>query len=82
MRMKKIFNSLPKDIRNTTKVTVEKFKNQLNIFLCKIPDQPNIPGYRKPAQSNSVADQMLYMDEHQIGGEDIVALSSQSGLGA
>ena len=77
-RTMKSFNSLPKKIRNITGLSTENFKYQLDRFISNVPDQPNIPGYKKPALSNSICDQMKYM-ECQIGGELVVAKSSKSG---
>lgn len=76
-RMKKSFNSLPKELRNVTGVTADNFKNQLDRYISKIPDQPNVPGYRKPSQTNSIGDQKSYIEEIkcQVGGELVVATS-------
>ena len=41
----KIFNSLPKSIRNLTKISVEEFKLSLDKFLQTLPDEPKLPGY-------------------------------------
>ena len=38
----KLFNCLPKYLRNRSKVTKEEFKEELDQFLGKIPDQPKI----------------------------------------
>ena len=38
----RLFNSIPKEVRNMTKVSVEEFKVKLDKFLEKIPDQPNV----------------------------------------
>ena len=35
---------------------VESFKNDLDGFLAKIPDQPTIPGLSRAANSNSLTD--------------------------
>ena len=54
----KTFNALPKYIRDTTKCTTEAFKTQLDNFLKRIPDEPQIIGmtqYRR-AESNSIMD--------------------------
>ena len=40
----RLFNSLPKEIRNLTKISVEDFKEQLDMFLSAIPDEPKVPG--------------------------------------
>ena len=56
----KLFNSLPKSIRNITGVSVDTFKKHLDKFLSQIPDQPGIPGYagQRAAATNSLADQI------------------------
>ena len=38
----RIFNSLPLALRNMRKCPVEDFKEQLDQYLCSIPDQPKI----------------------------------------
>ena len=54
----RLFNILPKTIRNTTSCNVEKFKQTLNKFLCQIPDEPLITGYTKfrCTNTNSIID--------------------------
>ena len=57
----KLFNSIPKEIRNATNCNVDSFKSQLDDFLKSVPDEPQIPGmtrYRR-ADSNSIVDMML-----------------------
>ena len=65
-RMKVLFNCLPKNIRNLSAITTDTFKNHLDRLLQRIPDDPNIPGYRKymAAASNSIVDQIQYQDSH------------------
>ena len=54
----KLFNCLPREIRNTTCCKVETFKAALDRFLKCIPDEPQIPGYtaHRRADSNSLLD--------------------------
>ena len=54
----KLFNSMPKSIRDMKNVTVEKFKNSLDRHLSSIPDEPQIHGYTgcRRADSNSILD--------------------------
>ena len=40
----KLFNSLPKGIRNMKKFTEDEFKEKLDEYLQKLPDQPKIDG--------------------------------------
>ena len=49
----KLFNSLPKQIRNITKCTKEFFKHKLDSFLAEIPDEPQVTGYTAHRQANS-----------------------------
>ena len=39
-----LFNCLPKEIRNLTKVGVQEFKEHLDCFLSSLPDEPKIGG--------------------------------------
>ena len=58
IRGPRLFNSLPKHIRNLRGISVNQFKAQLDRYLATIPDEPLIPGYtqfRKVA-SNSLLD--------------------------
>ena len=41
----RLFNSLPKSIRNLTKIGIEDFKLKLDKYLEAIPDEPKIPNY-------------------------------------
>ena len=59
-----LFNSLPKNIKNITKVSVEEFKAHLDKYLEKIPDEPSVDGLTPAAcnaftaaPSNSILDQ-------------------------
>ena len=61
----KLFNSLPANIRNMTKCTVDEFKMKLDQFLTKLPDEPKIGGLVPGAcdqltstPSNSIPDQI------------------------
>ena len=52
----RIFNSLPKHLRNFTGGTVDNFKHRLDVYLQNIPDEPLIPGYTafRTVNSNSI----------------------------
>ena len=39
-----LFNSLPKEIRDKSKCSLTDFKELLDNYLSRIPDEPNIPG--------------------------------------
>ena len=60
----RLFNSLPKHIRNLTKVSTDEFKESLDQYLQLLPDEPKLPGYIPSAcnqvnanPSNSIIDQ-------------------------
>ena len=58
IRGPRLFNSLPKHLRNLRGISVYQFKAHLDRYLATIPDEPLIPGYtqfRKVA-SNSLLD--------------------------
>ena len=55
----KLFNALPKSIRDTTKVSVEEFKVKLDKFLQKIPDEPNVDGLTLAACNQSKSEEFL-----------------------
>jgi hypothetical protein len=57
-----LFNSIPAEIRNRTKITVDTFKRHLDAFLATIPDEPQIPGYTKyrRADTNSLIDMVKF----------------------
>ena len=67
----RLFNSLPKDIREMTGCTIEAFKRSLDKFLQRLPDEPPIPHGPAPrgARSNSIPDQLQYIRmEERCGG--------------
>ena len=43
--MERLFNHLPAEIANLIGVTTETFKKHLDVWLMKIPDQPEIDDY-------------------------------------
>ena len=54
----KLFNIIPKEIRDMTGDNADLFKCRLNTWLASIPDQPTIPGRQRAASSNSLLDQV------------------------
>ena len=54
----KLFNILPKSLRNEDSGDFLLFKNHLDIFLSQIPDQPTVAGLGRAAQTNSLIDQV------------------------
>ena len=60
----RLFNVLPKEIRNITAVSTESFKGKLDKFLASVPDEPILPEYSKyrRANSNSLIDMIDIYD--------------------
>ena len=56
----KLFNCLPKDIRELD-VSLETFKSHLDRFLARIPDKPCLPHYHQGASTNSIIKQLEAM---------------------
>ena len=54
----KVFNLLPKYLRNEDSGDFLLFKNHLDIFLATVPDQPTATGLARAAASNSLLDQI------------------------
>ena len=57
VRGARLFNLIPRELRDTFTVSVEQFKAGLDPWLENIPDQPTIPGRVRAAASNSLIDQ-------------------------
>ena len=57
----KIFNLLPRNIRDTEALKTEPFKRILDKYLRDVPDQPTISERRRPALTNSLLDQIPMM---------------------
>ena len=58
IRSVKLFNALPRSIRDLSGCSIEKFKGQLDRFLLELPDATLIPGYTASslAGRNSIVD--------------------------
>ena len=41
----RLFNSLPKKLRNMTRIPLDDFKSSLDHYLETLPDEPNLPNY-------------------------------------
>ena len=54
----RLFNSLPKHIRDLKGIPLAKFKCALDEYLRQVPDEPQIPGYTecRRANTNEVVD--------------------------
>ena len=57
----RLYNSLPKYLRDIESVKTEKFKFELDKFLNTIPDQPKMPNYVTASGSNSILDQLTHL---------------------
>ena len=64
----KLFNCLPKKLRNTTHCTLEDFKEQLDEYLTCVPDEPKIGGLMPLnfQQSNSLVYQVARREPSNI----------------
>ena len=49
----KLFNVLPKEIRNCTNCSILEFKAKLDDYISQIPDEPVVPGYSSNHSTNS-----------------------------
>ena len=58
----RLFNLLPKNLRNENSGDFPLFKNNLDIFLATIPDQPTTSGLVRAAVTNSLCDQVPLCD--------------------
>ena len=63
----RLFKILPKSLRNENSGDFELFKNHLDIFLSRIPDQPTIPGLGRAAATNSLLDQVPLVPDLELG---------------
>ena len=63
----RIFNLLPKSLRNENAADFPLFKNHLDIFLARIPDQPTTAGLVRAAVTNSLLDQVPLVPDLDLG---------------
>ena len=54
----KLFNTIPKELRDMNGESVDQFKCQLDTWLAAVPDQPTVPNRQRAAASNSLLDQL------------------------
>ena len=54
----RLFNCIPRELRDTFTGSPEQFKVRLDDWLSTIPDQPTIPGRLRAATTNSLLDQV------------------------
>ena len=67
-KMERIFNALPREIRNITGVKTDAFKKILDLWLQHVPDTPKIDDYGETvaAESNSIFHQAKYEKNNGI----------------
>ena len=58
----KLFNRLPRVLRDTLSGTPDMFKASLDSWLARIPDQPTISSRQRAAPTNSLLDQIQYIE--------------------
>ena len=58
VRGARLFNCIPRDLRDSSTGTPEQFKTKLDTWLSTIPDQPTVPGRQRAAASNSLLEQV------------------------
>ena len=63
----RLFNLLPKSLRNENSADFPLFKNHLDIFLARIPDQPTMAGLARAAMTNSLLDQVPLVPDLDLG---------------
>ena len=56
----RLFNSLPRDLRNLDG-DIDLFKKNLDLLLCAIHDRPSLPQYNQSADGNSIIHQTAQM---------------------
>ena len=57
----RLYNMLPKYLRDIESVKTEKFKSELDKFLELIPDEPKMPNYVTASGSNSILDKLTHL---------------------
>ena len=73
----RLYNSLPKYLREIESVETEKLKFELDKFLELIPDEPKMPSYVTASGSNSILDQLTHLRAqgiYQSGGVPDLAM--------
>ena len=78
----RLYNSLPKYLRDIESDKTEKIKFELNKFLDTIPDQPKMPNYVTASGSNGILDQLTHLRAQGIchNGGVLDAAMEQSSL--
>ena len=61
LKMMRLFNAMPGELRDITKVKLDTFKRKLDKWLSMIPDTPIIDNYKAAAESNSIIHQAAHL---------------------
>ena len=79
----KLFNCLPKSIRNLKNIGVEEFKENLDLFLSTVPDEPKIGGAMplNCEKSNSVTHQVARGEWKKVdpAGDKLLPVLTEEG---
>ena len=67
----RLFNLLPKTLRKENSGDFSMFKNNLDILLAIIPDQPTTPGLVRAAVTNSLVDQVPLGDTECLSSQAV-----------
>ena len=62
----RLYNSLPKYLRDIERVKTEKLKFELDKFLELMPDEPKMQNYVTASGSNSILDQLIHLRAQRI----------------
>ena len=81
IRGPKLFNSLPKELRNTTGCPLDFFKMKLDKYLKYVPDEPLVVGYTmyRRAESNSLTEMSQLAPAHREEMEEPGSVSLAGG---
>ena len=66
LKMMRLFNALPGELRDITGVTFETFKKKIDKWLSLVPDTPIIDNYKAAAESNSILHQAAHRERNFI----------------
>ena len=66
VRALKLFNAIPKYIRKITDCDVAAFKNELDVYIRRLPDEPALPGYPATMESNSLLHVIPYVQRQRF----------------
>ena len=74
----RLFNSIPRYLRDMTNCSKERFKSALDPYLKEIPDEPQIPGYTalRRAESNSLQEMLKIVKQRGAACPSIFQASS------